>query len=84
MRGIELSLPQRCVRHSASPDWDIDEAFLAEQGGRGLVVAGYSDKMVAFGAPGSGGYRCETVLKTLTDVWPIAEKTVPRRALDQR
>ncbi|MEW3585416.1 6-phosphofructokinase, partial [[Clostridium] symbiosum] len=46
VRGIELSLPQRCGAHSASQT-DIDEAFLAGKAAVEAAVAGYSDKMVA-------------------------------------
>ena len=76
MRGIELSLPQRCGAHSASQT-DIDEAFLAGKAAVEAAVAGYSDKMVAFRCTREGGYRCETVLEPL-DIVANAEKTVPR------
>ena len=76
MRGIELSLPQRCGAHSASQT-DIDEAFLAGKAAVEAAVAGYSDKMVAFRCTREGGSRCETVLEPL-DIVANAEKTVPR------
>lgn len=76
VRGIELSLPQRCGAHSASQT-DIDEAFLAGKAAVEAAVAGYSDKMVAFRCTREGGYRCETVLEPL-DIVANAEKTVPR------
>ena len=81
VRGIELSLPQRCGAHSASQT-DIDEAFLAGKAAVEAAVAGYSDKMVAFRCTREGGYRCETVLEPL-DIVANAEKDGSPR-LDQR
>ncbi|MFQ7854094.1 MAG: diphosphate--fructose-6-phosphate 1-phosphotransferase [Flavonifractor plautii] len=80
VRGIELSLPQRCGAHSASQT-DIDEAFLAGKAAVEAAVAGYSDKMVAF--------RCTREEATAARLcwnpwilWPTRKDGSPR--LDQR
>ncbi|MCL2125468.1 MAG: 6-phosphofructokinase [Oscillospiraceae bacterium] len=55
VRGIELSLLQRCGAHLASQT-DIDEAFLAGKSAVECAVAGETGKMVAFEREqGSGG-----------------------------
>ena len=77
VRGIELSLPQRCGAHVASQT-DIDEAYLAGRAAVEAAVSGATDRMVAFRCTrGADGYRCETVLEPL-DIVANAEKTVPR------
>ena len=47
MRGIELSLLQRCAAHSASQT-DIEESFAAGKAAVDNAVAGITDKMVGF------------------------------------
>jgi len=76
VRGIELSLLQRCGSHLASKT-DVDEAWLAGSAAVEAAVSGTTDKMVAFRCTREGGYRCETVLEPL-DIVANAEKTVPR------
>lgn len=47
VRGIELSLLQRCAAHCASQT-DIDESFAAGQAAVTNAIAGITDKMVGF------------------------------------
>ena len=47
VRGIELSLLQRCGAHLASQT-DIDESFMAGKAAVENAVAGLTDKMVGF------------------------------------
>ncbi len=76
VRGIELSLLQRCASHLASKT-DIDEAVMAGKAAVEAAVAGETDKMVAFKCTREGGYRCEIILEPL-DVAANIEKKVPR------
>ena len=76
VRGIELSLLQRCGSHVASKT-DIDEAFLAGKAAVEAAVSGVTDKMVAFQCTREGGYHCEIVLQPL-DIVANFEKKVPR------
>ena len=77
VRGIELSLLQRCGSHVASKT-DIDEAFSAGKAAVEAAVSGITDKMVAFQCTRENGvYKCETVLQPL-DIVANIEKKVPR------
>ena len=78
MRGIELSLLQRCAAHCAS-ETDVQEAFLAGKSAVEYAVNGVTDKMVAFrrGKNAEGDYQCEIELLDLVDV-ANTEKKVPR------
>ena len=77
VRGIELSLLQRCGAHLAS-ETDIEEAVMAGKAAVKNAVAGITDKMVAFERKTvSGHYICETKLLPLTEV-ANAEKKVPQ------
>ena len=76
VRGIELSLLQRCGAHLASQT-DIEESFMAGKAAVENAVAGITDKMVAFErATENGHYVCKTKLLNLTDVANF-EKKVP-------
>ncbi len=76
VRGIELSLLQRCGAHLAS-ETDLSEAELAGRAAVEAAVSGKTDCMVAFRcARGEGGYRCETELLPLSEVANY-EKKVP-------
>ena len=76
VRGIELSLLQRCGAHLASQT-DIDESFMAGKAAVENAVAGLTDKMVGFERACEGGkYVCKTKLFPLTDV-ANTEKKVP-------
>ena len=77
VRGIELSLLQRCASHGASAR-DIEEAYMAGKAAVEAAVAGETDKMVAFKCTRDGNnYTCETVLEPL-DICANFEKKVPR------
>ncbi len=76
VRGIELSLLQRCGAHLASQT-DIDESFMAGKAAVENAVAGLTDKMVGFERSYEDGkYVCRTKLFNLTDV-ANTEKKVP-------
>ena len=77
VRGIELSLLQRCGAHVASLN-DVNEAYMAGQVAVEQAAAGQTDKMVAFerGTDADGNYVCRTKLLNLTDVANF-EKKVP-------
>ena len=75
VRGIELSLLQRCAAHAASAV-DVNEAFMAGKIAVESAVAGETGKMVAFKRAGGGEYKCEYVLVPLTSVANY-EKKVP-------
>ena len=76
VRGIELSLLQRCGAHLAS-ETDIEEAVMAGRAAVENAVAGITDKMVGFERTYENGqYVCKTKLLPLTDV-ANTEKKVP-------
>ena len=81
VRGIELSLLQRCGSHVGSKT-DIDEAFLAGKAAVEAAVSGVTDKMVAFQCTREGGYKCETILEPL-DIVANFEKKVPREWINE-
>ncbi len=76
VRGIELSLLQRCGAHLASRT-DYEESFMAGQAAVENAVAGLTDKMVGFECTREGGkYVCKTKLFDLKDV-ANTEKKLP-------
>ena len=76
VRGIELSLLQRCAAHLASKT-DVEEACLAGKTAVEAAVAGESGKMVAFERDDvDGQYVCRTKLLPLREVANY-EKKVP-------
>ncbi|MEF9971318.1 MAG: 6-phosphofructokinase [Oscillospiraceae bacterium] len=76
VRGIELSLLQRCGAHLASKT-DVNEAVLAGKTAVEAAIAGETDKMVAFErGVRCGKYVCKTKLIPLADVANF-EKKVP-------
>ncbi len=76
VRGIELSLLQRCASHLAS-NTDITEAFEAGREAVRAAVKGISGKMVAFERETvDGKYHCKYVLLPLAEVANY-EKKVP-------
>ena len=82
VRGIELSLLQRCASHGASKT-DIEEAWLAGSVAVESAVAGMTDKMVAFKCTrDENGYKCETALEPL-DIVANFEKKVPREWINE-
>lgn len=81
VRGIELSLMQRCAAHLASKT-DVDESFLAGQTAVRCAVDGMTDFMVGFQRPEAGPYNCEIKLIPLSSV-ANTEKTVPREWINE-
>ena len=83
IRGIELSLLQRCAAHCASPI-DVDESFRAGKAAVDFAVEGVTDKMVGFACTrASGQYQCSIQLFDLVDV-ANTEKKVPRSWINER
>jgi len=83
VRGIELSLLQRCGSHVASQT-DIEEAWQAGAAAVEAAVSGMTDKMVAFECTrDENGYTCKTVLQPL-DIVANFEKKVPREWINER
>ena len=77
VRGIELSLLQRCGAHLASLT-DINEAVMAGMTAVNEAVSGTTGKMVAFERETiDGRYSCKTILIPLDSVANY-EKTVPQ------
>ncbi|MDO4544278.1 MAG: 6-phosphofructokinase [Clostridia bacterium] len=78
IRGIELSLLQRCAAHCAS-ETDIAESFMAGKAAVDLATCGVTDKMVGFERTYDklGNYVCNIKLMDLEKV-ANAEKKVPR------
>ena len=82
VRGIELSLLQRCGAHVASKT-DMDESYLAGRTAVEAAVSGVTDKMVAFECTRENGvYTCSTKLIGLTEVANV-EKKVPREWINE-
>ena len=78
VRGIELSLLQRCAAHCASQT-DIDESFMAGKAAVENAVNGVTDKMVGFERETvDGKYTCKVKLFDLSIV-ANTEKKVPRQ-----
>ena len=76
VRGIELSLLQRCGAHLASQR-DIEESFLAGKTAVEAAVSGETDTMVGFECTRENGqYTCKTKLFDLSSVANF-EKKVP-------
>ncbi|MBP5303400.1 MAG: 6-phosphofructokinase [Clostridia bacterium] len=77
VRGIELSLLQRCAAHCASQT-DIDESFSSGKAAVENALAGVTDKMVGFerSVDKNGNYVCNIKLFDLTVV-ANTEKKVP-------
>ena len=73
MRGIELSLLQRCASHCASAT-DIEESFNAGKLAVESALAGITGKMVGFKCDRTNGYKCEYVLFDLADVANTEQK----------
>ena len=81
VRGIELSLMQRCAAHLASKS-DVEESFLSGQTAVRCAVDGMTDFMVGFQRPESGPYKCEIKLIPLDEV-ANTEKTIPREWINE-
>ncbi len=75
VRGIELSLMQRCAAHCASAT-DVEETFEAGKVAVRAAVNGETDKMVCYARKAGDTYACEYQLLPL-DLAANTEKTVP-------
>ena len=75
VRGIELSLLQRCAAHCASKT-DVEEAFNSGKVAVESAVAGETGKMVGFRCERKNGYVCHYELFDLEKVANY-EKKVP-------
>ncbi|MCL2631102.1 MAG: 6-phosphofructokinase [Firmicutes bacterium] len=75
VRGIELSLMQRCGAHLASAV-DVEEAFLAGQTAVRVATSGETDKIVVFKCCREKGYKCTVELMDVA-LAANTEKTVP-------
>ncbi len=83
VRGIEVSLLQRCSIHMASLT-DLEEAEIAGRAAVEAALAGENGMMVAFERDETGGhYACRTVLQPLSSV-ANKEKMVPREWINDR
>ena len=77
VRGIELSLLQRCAAHCASKT-DVDESYMSGKAAVENAVAGKPDYMPGFKCTrDANGYKCEIELLPLSEV-ANTEKKVPR------
>ena len=82
VRGIELSLLQRCGAHLASAT-DVSEAFSAGREAVVQAVSGVTGKMVAFELEYiDGAYHCKMVLLPLSSVANY-EKKVPQEWINE-
>ncbi|MCL2747697.1 MAG: 6-phosphofructokinase [Oscillospiraceae bacterium] len=82
VRGIELSLLQRCAAHCASAT-DIEESYRAGEAAVRFAAEGLTDKMVGFKrVMDNGAYRCDIELLDLEKV-ANTEKKVPRAWINE-
>ena len=82
VRGIELSLLQRCGAHLASAT-DVDEAYNAGREAVIQAVSGVTGQMVAFEREYiDGAYHCKMVLLPLSSVANY-EKKVPQEWINE-
>jgi len=82
VRGIELSLLQRCAAHLASQT-DIDEAFLAGRSAVEHAIEGGTGKMVCFTREKEDGkYKCGVTFHPLS-ICANMEKNVPREWINE-
>ena len=82
VRGIELSLLQRCAAHCASKT-DVDESYMSGKAAVENAVAGKTDYMPGFKCTrDKNGYKCEIELLPLSEV-ANTEKKVPREWINE-
>lgn len=81
VRGIELSLLQRCAAHLASAT-DAEEAYLAGKAAFEAAESGITDKMITLMREPGSVYICKTGLADLADV-ANAEKKIPRKWINE-
>ena len=73
VRGIELSLLQRCAAHCASKT-DVDESYMSGKTAVEEMLNGVTDKMVGFECDRTNGYTCRAKLFNLSDVANFEKK----------
>ena len=73
VRGIELSLLQRCAAHCASGT-DIRETYMAGQTAVEAALKGKTDVMVGFECDRTNGYECKAKLFELSKVANFEQK----------
>lgn len=76
VRGVELSLLQRCAAHLGAKR-DVEESYLAGQTAVRSAIDGMTDYMIGFERPSAGEYRCDIKLIPLDQV-ANAERKIPR------
>lgn len=82
VRGIELSLLQRCAAHIGSEN-DVNESYSAGKEAVNAAVSGITDKMVGFERVYNDGvYECRTILVDLEKV-ANKEKKVPMEWINE-
>ena len=82
VRGIELSLLQRCAAHCASKT-DVDESYMSGKAAVENAVTGKTDYMPGFKCTrDENGYKCEIELLPLSEV-ANTEKKVPREWINE-
>ena len=82
VRGIELSLLQRCGAHLAS-ETDIEESYMSGKAAVENAVAGINGRMIAFERGiQNGRYACKTKLVPLMEVANV-EKKIPREWINE-
>jgi 6-phosphofructokinase 1 len=81
VRGIELSLLQRCAAHFASAT-DIEEAYMAGRVAFETAESGQTDKMIAFVREEGPAYVCKAEPVDLIEVANL-EKAVPRSWINE-
>ena len=75
VRGIELSLMQRCASHCASKS-DYEESYLSGQTAVIKALEGMTDYMIGFERAAGSEYKCQIKMIPLNDV-ANTEKKVP-------
>ena len=81
VRGIELSLLQRCAAHIASEN-DLEESYMAGKEAVDAAVSGVTDKMVGFERVTGKKYECKTILVDLEKVANM-EKKIPMEWINE-
>jgi len=81
VRGIELSLLQRCAAHIASGN-DVEESYMAGKEAVNAAVSGITDKMVGFERTSQNPYQCKTILVDLDKV-ANREKKIPMEWINE-
>ena len=82
VRGIELSLLQRCGAHLAS-ETDIEESYMAGKAAVENAINGINGRMIGFERGiQNGKYACRTKLVPLVEVANV-EKKIPREWINE-